>query len=210
MKKISRILLAIVCLAMIPSFWFPLWKIHLEAPQYPEGLNMFIWQNHLSGDVNIINGLNHYIGMRHINEDQFPELRYMTGLVIGVIATGLLLAFIGRRWLFAVWYFIFLGIAAFGIYRFWHWEYIYGHNLDPNAAIIIPGMAYQPPLFGCRQLLNFYACSFPYVGGALIMGMGTVSFLILLYEFYFRNRYERKKEHQNKKVDEYPLNVAAH
>src|SRR5437870_4745325 len=121
MSKLSRIILVVISLAMIPSFWLPLWKIHLDAPQYPEGLVMFIGQKHFSGDVNIINGLNHYIGMRHITEDQFPELKYITWLVLGVIISGLLLAAIGKRWLFTGWYFIFLAIAAFGIYRFWHW-----------------------------------------------------------------------------------------
>lgn len=191
MKKTSRIILAAICLVMIPSFWFPLWKITLNAPQYPEGLRMYIWMNHLSGDVDIINGLNHYIGMRHITADMFPELHYITGVIIGVIISGLIVALLGRKWIFAVWYFLFLGIAAFGIYRFWHWEYVYGHNLDPKAAIIIPGMSYQPPLLGCQQLLNFHACSFPYVGGALIMSMGTVSLLILVYEFYFRKSHDK-------------------
>ena len=186
MRRSSRVILIAICLIMIPAFWLPLWKITLDAPQYPEGLRLYIWMNHLSGDVSIINGLNHYIGMAHINEDQFPELDYITDVMIGVIITGLLVALLGRRWIFALWYFLFLGIAAFGIYRFWHWEYVYGHNLDPKAAIIIPGQAYQPPLFGCQQLLNFNACSFPYYGGALIMAMGTVSFLILIFEYFFK------------------------
>ena len=204
MNKFSRILLALISLAMIPSFWLPLWKIHLTAPQYPEGLVMFIGQKHLTGDVDIINGLNHYIGMRHIKEDQFPELTYMTGLVIGIIISGLVLAVIGRRWLFAGWYFIFLGVAAFGIYRFWHWEYVYGHNLDPNAAIKIEGVNYQPPLIGCKQLLNFTACSFPTWGAILIMGMGTISFFILVYEFFFRKRETKNNAGKDKQVVERP------
>ncbi|HYV94904.1 MAG TPA: nitrous oxide reductase accessory protein NosL [Chitinophagales bacterium] len=198
MNKLSRIILVVISLAMIPSFWLPLWKIHLDAPQYPEGLVMFIGQKHLTGDVDIINGLNHYIGMKHITEEQFPELKYITWLVLGVIISGLLLAAIGRRWLFAGWYFIFLSIAAFGIYRFWHWEYIYGHTLDPNAAIKIEGMSYQPPLIGCKQLLNFTACSFPSWGGILIMSMGTISFFILIYEFFINMQQKKRSADANK------------
>ena len=56
---------------------------------------------------------------------------------------------------------------------FWKWEYNYGHNLDPNAAIQVPGMAYQPPLIGYKQLLNFLAFSFPHTGGWLIVGAGV-------------------------------------
>ncbi len=204
MKKNSRILIAALCLAMIPSFWFPLWNILLGAPQYPEGLHMEIWQDHLSGDLNTINGLNHYIGMQTIEEEDFPELNYIMWFVIGVIATGLLMAFIGNRWLYAGWYFIFLAIAAYGIYDFWQWEYIYGHNLDPAAPIKMEGMSYQPPLIGCKQLLNFTACSFPALGGILIMMMGTVSFCILAFEFYFRKKIETKHEKHN-----YDLRTAA-
>ena len=40
--------------------------------------------------------------------------------------------------------FIFIfGVAFYG--RFYLWEYDYGHNLNPNAAIVVPGMSYQPP-----------------------------------------------------------------
>src|SRR5207248_949356 len=147
---------------------------------------------HLTGDVNIISELNHCIGMKQITEEQFPELKYITWLVIGIIISGLLLAAIGKHWLFAGWYLIFLSIASFGIYRFWSWEYIYGHNFDPNAAIKIEGMTYQPPLIGCKQLLNFTTCSYPSWGGILIMSMGTISFFILAYEMFFRTRTIKK------------------
>ena len=55
-----------------------------------------------------------------------------------------------------------------GLVDFWHWEYDYGHRLDFEHAIIkIPGMSYQPPLIGVKQLLNFTAVSWPDVGGWL-------------------------------------------
>jgi copper chaperone NosL len=57
---------------------------------------------------------------------------------------------------------------------FWRWEYNYGHNLDPNAAIIVPGMAYQPPLIGYKQLLNFGAFSIPDIGGWIFVSVGVV------------------------------------
>ena len=188
MKKGSRIILLCACLLMIASFKLPLWRIDLQAPQYPEGLMMNIWLDHLSGQVGIINELNHYIGMGIISEEVFPELKFMKYVIMGVIATGLLISIIGNKWLFAGWYFAFLGIAAYGIYDFWHWEYVYGHNLNPDAAIQIPGMTYQPPLIGPKQLLNFYATSWPDWGGIILMSMGTLSALILFYEFYWRRR----------------------
>ena len=57
---------------------------------------------------------------------------------------------------------------------FWRWDYNYGHNLNPDAAIIVPGMAYQPPLIGYKQLLNFGAYSIPHIGGWLFIGVGAI------------------------------------
>ncbi len=60
------------------------------------------------------------------------------------------------------------------MYDFWRWEYNYGHNLNPEAAIIVPGMAYQPPLIGFKQLLNFGAYSMPDIGGWIFIGVGVL------------------------------------
>ena len=77
----SRILVAFASGALIAVFFLPAWRIDLFAPQYPEGLMMNIWINGLSGDVEIINGLNHYIGMKHISVDMFPEFKYLPWVV---------------------------------------------------------------------------------------------------------------------------------
>jgi len=65
---------------------------------------------------------------------------------------------------------LFIILAAIGLYDFYMWEYDYGHNLNPHAAIKIPGMVYQPPLIGSKMLLNFNAISLP-----------NISFYILFF-----------------------------
>lgn len=65
------------------------------------------------------------------------------------------------------------------------WEYDYGHDLDPTAAIVVPGMSYQPPLFGSKQLLNFTAHSYPDTGGWVVIGAGLLTVLLLVYETKF-------------------------
>jgi copper chaperone NosL len=72
---------------------------------------------------------------------------------------------------------------------FYRWEYEYGHDLDPAAAIIVPGMAYQPPLIGYKQLLNFSAWSWPDVGGYLLVGTA----LLLVAGSVIEIRKHRKK-----------------
>jgi copper chaperone NosL len=168
MKKLtplSRILLGLSALLIIIAFYTPIWKIELIAPQYPEGLAMQIWLDNITGQVDIINGLNHYIGMQKISVASFPEFAYMPIIVGILIAAGVLAAIVGRRaWLVA--YISLLIIAALaGLYDFYQWSYDYGHNLDPTAPIQVPGLSYQPPLIGYKNLLNFQAFSFPDTGG---------------------------------------------
>lgn len=77
----SRILVAFASGALIAVFFLPAWRIDLFAPQYPEGLTMNIWINKLTGDTEIINGLNHYIGMNKISESMFPEFKILPYVV---------------------------------------------------------------------------------------------------------------------------------
>lgn len=177
MKTLHRILMAIGAIALLGLFAFPMWSIWLEAPQYPKGseLGIFIHINKVEGsrpnDLDNINNLNHYIGMKRIEPDSIPELKYMPIVVIALVGLGLLTAALGRRWLVLIWLGLLLGAGALGMYDFWLWEYDYGHNLDPHAIIKIEGMSYQPPLIGSEQLLNFTAHSYPAIGfGFIILG----------------------------------------
>lgn len=184
LNKLSRVLIAFSALLMVSSYFVPLWQILMWAPQYPEGLAMKIWINNLTGDVKIISALNHYIGMKHIEVSMFPEFGYMIYIVGFLIAFGLVTAAIGQRLL--LWSFVLLlfatGIAA--LVDFYLWGYDYGHNLDPSAAINIPGMSYQPPLIGTKQLLNFTAFSGPDVGGWIFIVSALIAVSALVYELY--------------------------
>jgi len=72
-------MVAVAALMLILTFFFPLWTIDLNAPQYPEGLGIRIWLDQISGmkpnDLQSINGLNHYIGMKVIDPESIPELK---------------------------------------------------------------------------------------------------------------------------------------
>ena len=172
MSKTPRILVMLASVVMMGVYLFPLWSVRLTAPQYPEGLGMQIRINTVEGatenDLNNINNLNHYIGMKRIEPEAIPELRIMPWIVAGIIVTGLATAALAKRQLLYAWTAGFLAIAIIGLIDFWKWEYDYGHNLDNEHAILkIPGMTYQPPLIGAKQLLNFRAVSLPSLGGIL-------------------------------------------
>ena len=172
MSKTPRILILLASVLMMGVYVFPLWNVRLTAPQYPEGLGMHIRINTVEGatenDLTNINNLNHYIGMKRIEPDAIPELRIMPWIVAAIIASGLATAALARRRVVYAWAAGFLAIALIGLIDFWKWEYDYGHNLDNEHAILkIPGMTYQPPLIGAKQLLNFRAVSLPSTGGIL-------------------------------------------
>lgn len=172
MKKSSKALIIISSLLLLGVFFKPLWFISLEAPQYPEGIVMYIHVNKIDGaDENTIanvNILNHYIGMKYIVPESIPELTYFPYIIVGLIVTGLIAAFSNKKALVYGWIVALTVLCILGIYDFWLWEYDYGHNLDPNAAIVVEGMTYQPPLFGTKWLLNFKATAYPHVGGIMI------------------------------------------
>lgn len=187
MRKGSRIIVAIASLALTATYFLPVWFIFLVAPQYPEGLTMNIWLNKLTGQVDIINGLNHYIGMRHISVEMFPEFKFLVYIVAFFILFGIVVAITGKRkLLFAYLILTVLGGMA-AIVDFYQWGYAYGHNLDPKAPIQVPGLYYQPPVIGHKTLLNFDAYSYPDVGGWVVICVGIVFFLVWFYEWR-RNR----------------------
>lgn len=185
LKPISRIAVALCSLALISAYFVPLWQILMWAPQYPEGLEMKIWIDTLTGDVRTISALNHYIGMKHIEVEMFPEFKYMIYIVGFMIGFGLLAALINKRYML-ISFIVLMCLAGIGaLVDFYLWGYDYGHNLNPEAPIVIPGMAYQPPLIGTKILLNFTAFSGPDLGGWVFIVVALVLFATLFYEIKF-------------------------
>ena len=182
-----RYSLLLSSVSLVIVLFVPMWRIDLDAPQYPEGLRMLIYANKLGGNVDIINGLNHYIGMKTLHANDFMEFTILPYIIIAFAAFFILTAFFRNRKLL---YALCIAFVSFGIIAmadFWQWEYNYGHNLNPDAAIIVPGMAYQPPLIGFKQLLNFGAYSIPDIGGWIFISVGALLLMATVFDF-FKNK----------------------
>ncbi|KGO89606.1 hypothetical protein [Flavobacterium suncheonense] len=180
---IAKVLLFIIAALFVGSIFVPMWQIELNAPQYPEGLVLKLHADKIGGDVEIINGLNHYIGMATLHTENFIEFKILPYVFAAFGLVSLLLIFIAKRkavLVFFLSYVVFVALAGIDFYR---WNYEYGHNLDPNAAIRVPGMAYQPPLIGYKQLLNFGAYSIPDTGGWMLAAAGLLLFAIVFKEY---------------------------
>ncbi|MFH7005719.1 nitrous oxide reductase accessory protein NosL [Flavobacterium bizetiae] len=187
----SRIVFIVCGFLFIGSIFVPMWRIELTAPQYPEGLVLKLHANKIAGDVDIINGLNHYIGMKTLHTEDFIEFKilpYILG-VFGLIALSF--SYLAKRKALYMLFFSFILFGLLAAIDFYRWNYQYGHNLDPNAAIRVPGMAYQPPMLGYKQLLNFGAYSTPDIGGWMLIGVGVLLFLAIIKEKKHTSRLDK-------------------
>ena len=185
MRSLPKILFILGSVLLLGTFLSPIWRITLEAPQYPKGITMYIWINKLGGDepgtLQNINILNHYVGMKMIEPESIPELKYFPKIIIGMALLGIVFGLINNKKLFLTWGIIMILLGIMGIYDFYLWEYDYGHNLADDAPIKVPGQSYQPPLFGSKMLLNFNAISYPHYGSIFIgipLMLSFVSFFL--------------------------------
>ena len=168
----SRVLLLLAAVAVAGSLFFPLWKLHLTAPQYEEGLrlNIYSWKIQGGGlngnDLNEINNLNHYIGMKPIQQADFNEMQIMPFMFGLFVLLALRAAVLGTMraiidlFMLASWFGVF-SIGSF-YYRLWS----YGHHLDPTAPMTIK--PFTPLIFGTQTIANFTQSSFPQIGTYLL------------------------------------------
>ena len=184
MKIESRLGMGMAALMLIGLYYLPFWSISMSAPQYPEGIGMYIHIDDVTGhnrhDIQSINTLNHYIGMAEIHKEDFPEFVVMPWIIGFMILFGLIAAATGSIKLVITWLILMILLGIGGLIDFYMWGHDYGHNLSPDAPIKVPGMSYQPPLLGCKQLLNINACSWPYTG-SIFIGLSMIFATSVLY-----------------------------
>ena len=183
-------------LLLIGLYVFPLWNIMLGAPQYPEPLGMNIHIDGIQGasefDIQNIDGLNHYIGMRHLPKaEDMWEFSTFPLVIGGMVALGVLIGLLGffgkvsYKW-FLGWFVLMSILGVLGMYDFNAWMVDYGTNLDPNAIMKLTNldgtpMSYKPPLFGYAKMLNFDVTSLPHTGAYMMfvgMMLTVVAFFI--------------------------------
>lgn len=179
------VVIAVAALLPLLTFVWPLWHYFFEAPQYPEGLAMQIWSSKLTGRVDLINGLNHYVGFMHLDAKDFWELQVLPILIAAVSVTGIVAAVLGRKRVFHAWLAFYGVFAVLGMTDFYRWLYKFGHTVDPKAAITMDG--YTPPMLGTSIFMNFYITAWPGWGAYALAG-GFVLALFLAVCLWWRGR----------------------
>lgn len=163
------LVLGAVCIGI--AVFLPLWQIHLVAPQYEEGLDMYIYSYKLEGgnegqDISEINTLNHYIGMQPIREADFTEMRWIP-FFLGVFALlALRAAVFGKIGAVIDGLVLLVYFGGFSMWRFYYRLYTYAHDLDPRAPVDIE--PFMPALIGRNQIANFVQYSYPREGSAVL------------------------------------------
>ncbi len=204
--KNASILMIIGSVLVLGLFIFPMWNIRLGAPQYPDPLGIDIYINGLKGqnefDLQNIDGLNHYIGMKTLPkpEDMWEFTVFpIVAVIMSVLGIGIGLLGLYKKaspnW-FLVWFILMSVLGVLGVYDFNLWLVDYGTDLDPNAIMKLVNpdgtpMKYNPPLFGHKKLLNFDAYSYPRTGGILLW----IGMMCTLAAFWMGKRSTKPENH---------------
>ena len=195
MKK-AGIIMVIGSLLLLGLFKFPLWNIMLGAPQYPDPLGMNIYIQGIEGveefDIQNIDNLNHYIGMKTIPKvEEMWEFKVFPAVVGGMAVLGALIGLLGYfgkvsyKW-FLGWFIVMSVLGILGMYDFNLWLIEYRTDLDPKAIMKLVNldgtpMTYKPPLLGYQKMLNFDVDSWPAAGAYMIfigMLLTVVAFFV--------------------------------
>ncbi|WP_243664607.1 cytochrome C [Rhodothermus marinus] len=141
------LLLGTAALLLLISIFFPYWRIRLFAPQYPGGLVAKVYVNRVEGDVREIDGLNHYIGMRPLEEA--AQLERSLSIIL-IVAMALLVA--GAIYVHSPWAAV-LSLPALlypliFLADLYYWLWNFGTHLDPRAPLSSSVKPFVPPLLG--------------------------------------------------------------
>jgi copper chaperone NosL len=184
---VSRVLLVLAAAALVGALLQPLWRIRLVAPQYEEGLSLYIYAYKLTAgnggqDLPEINNLNHYIGMKPLAEADFIEMRWVPFALGAFILLALRAAVVGSLRTVLDLLVVYSYFTAFSLGSFYYRLYTYGHQLDPHAPMRIK--PFTPVLLGEQKIANFVQSSYPQIGSVWL-----VVFFVLLVAVLWLSRH---------------------
>lgn len=178
----QRVFMLVSALLLGLATLFPFWSLTLNAPQYPDGLDVTIYTHKITGDVSEVDGLNHYIGMMPLEQAAEFERSIATPAILIIILLGITGVFLRRKWaaLLALPIVLFPIVFAVDLY---FWLYRAGHNLDPTAALSSSVKPFTPAILGegivgqFSTTANFTAGFWIAVAAALMALAGIVGML---------------------------------
>jgi hypothetical protein len=175
----GRLIIVLGAVLLVPSFFLPLWQFRFEGERYPDGLTLFVFAQSMEGgtesDLLEINALNHYLGMRGIEEEDFAQFRWLPFLIGVGFLIALRAAVLGKMSKIVDLFVFQVYLGFFSLWSFWNAMYSYGHDLNPFATIRVE--PFTPPLIGTISVAHVQISSTPLVGAYLLV-LVPVVFLI--------------------------------
>jgi len=189
---LPSLLIGAAAMLLFVSIFLPYWQLTLMAPQYPQGLKTVMYVNRVTGDVEEIDHLNHYIGMRPLEEAASLERASSVFMIIALALLTLTTIFVHSPMaLFcAVPAIVYPAIFLADLY---FWMRNFGLNLDPKAPLNKAVKPFVPPLLGSGSVGQFKTTAVWQVG--LILAI-LASVLVLVGLYYHRRAYKPLLERQ--------------
>ncbi len=196
---LPTVTLSVARILLLASLFLPYWHMQLEAPQYPKGLQLDAYVNRIEGAVREINGLNHYIGMRKL-EDAAPFEKAVA--VWAIIAMVLLVegaSFIHSRWAALLVLPAILFPVMFLLDLHW-WMKDFGLNLNPHAPLSSSVKPFVPTILGTGVIGQFKTHAQMGIGLYLAWGSAVMSLAALFFHrLAYKPLFERAKR-QSKNI----------
>ncbi len=171
---------------LVVSIFLPYWILRLRAPQFPDGLVVRAYLNRLEGDVETLEGLNHYVGMPSFEHGAVLE-RSLSIIALVVLAGLLIAAFaFHNRWV-VVFTLPALVFPLMFVADLQYWLWRYGHSLDPKAPLAGAVGEFTPPVFGPARIAQFETLALPGPGFVLAL---VASGLVAAGLWYHRKAYK--------------------
>lgn len=180
---IPTLMLSLARITLIVSVFLPYWHMTLEAPQYPNGLELTAYINHLDGDVREIDGLNHYIGMRKLNDAAALERALGVWMVIAMFFLVEGATFVHSKWALLLVIPALLFPAGF-LVDLQYWLYSHGNNLDPTAALSSSVKPFVPSALGVDTIGQFRTTASAGIGWYLACATSVLTAIAI----YFHRR----------------------
>jgi len=184
--RMPGLVLMLARILLLVSIFLPYWYMELEAPQYPGGLHVTAYVNHLTGDVAEIDSLNHYIGMRPLEEAAVLERTLGVWMIIAMVLLVESAARIRTKWaaLLLMPAIFFPAVFLIDLHL---WLSYFGQNLDPTAPLSSSIKPFTPPVLGVGVVGQFRTVASAGEGWWLAVTGGVLMIVAL---FFHRRAYK--------------------
>jgi hypothetical protein len=190
--RLPALLLAVAAGLLVISMFRPFWQITMFAPQYPGGLTVTSYVNHVGGRVDEVDILNQYIGMKPLEAAAKYEKAMAVPMIVAMAL--LLIAAVKIHSPYAAWLSlpaIFFPIGFLADLQFWLADF--GLHLDPHAPLNLSVKPFVPQILGVGYVGQFKSEALPCSG--LILA-AIASLLIITGLWLQRRAYKPLRDRQ--------------